>query len=110
MDEVGRKREDDWFRQNERQLLEAAREARAKREQERAALERDEERKRLRDLHFMKCPKCGHDLQAVHEAGIEVDRCTFCEGVFLDAGELEELFLKKGAAERQGLWKRLLGI
>src|SRR5918994_445829 len=34
-----RRREDDWFRQNERQLLEAARVAREKRERERAALE-----------------------------------------------------------------------
>ena len=110
MDDSSRRREDDWFRQNERRLLEAAREAREKRERERVAHEKEGERKRLRDLHLMKCPKCGHDLETVDHGGVEVDRCTFCEGIFLDAGELEELFLKKSAAERQGIVRRLLGI
>lgn len=110
MEQLDRSREDDWFRQNERHLLEAAREARLKRERERAAREKESERRRLRELHFMKCPKCGHDLKAEQQHGIEVDRCTFCEGVFLDAGELEDLFLKKKAEERQGITRWLLGI
>jgi len=58
-----RKREDEWFLANEKQLLETARLAREKREAERSGAEKDEERKRLRDLHLMKCPKCGHDLK-----------------------------------------------
>ena len=37
--EQDRKREDEWFLENERQLLETARQARLKREQERAAKE-----------------------------------------------------------------------
>ena len=59
------KREDEWFLRNEKQLLEAARVARLEREQERRAKEEAEETRRLRDLHFMKCPKCGMDLQPV---------------------------------------------
>ena len=110
MEEADRRREDDWFRQNEKQLLEAAREARLKRERERREQEKDEEKKRLKDLHFMKCPKCGHDMAAEKKEGIEVDRCTFCEGIFLDAGELEILFLKKKPEERRGITKWLLGI
>ena len=39
MDETGSEREDDWFRENEKELLEEARVAREKREAERAAQE-----------------------------------------------------------------------
>lgn len=109
LDETDRSREDDWFRRNEQQLLEAARVARLKRQEEREAAEKAEERKRLRDLHHMKCPKCGHDMKAQDAEGIEVDRCTFCEGLYLDAGELEELFSKR-QDERRAIWRRVLGI
>ena len=44
MDEHDNKREDQWFRENEKVLLENARIAREKREQERAALEAESER------------------------------------------------------------------
>ena len=56
--------EDDWFRQNEVELLETARRARLARQAEREAKEKAEERQRTKALHFMKCPKCGHDLRA----------------------------------------------
>lgn len=105
-----RKREDDWFLQNEKKLLEDAREAREKREAERRARETEEERARLKELHWMKCPKCGHDLKVQSLEGVDIDRCTFCEGFFVDAGELEQLFLKKGVGQRQSFMRRLLGI
>lgn len=110
MTDVDRRREDEWFRQNELQLLEAARHARLKRQAEREMEEKAEERERTKALHFMKCPKCGHDLRAEPLDGIEIDRCTFCEGFFLDAGEVEQLFLKRKAPEQQGFIRRLLGI
>lgn len=49
----------------------------------------ESERARLKELHFMRCPKCGMELIAVDYKGIEVDKCSECEGVWLDAGELE---------------------
>ena len=104
-----RRREDDWFQKNERELLEAARAAREKRAKQRAASEREEEMRRLRDLHHMKCPKCGHDLKEEVLEGIHIDRCSFCEGIFLDTGELDRLFLKKDS-ERKGLLRKLLGV
>ena len=70
-------------------MLEKARVARAKREHERAESEALEERQRAKQLHFMKCPKCGHDLAQCDLEGVNVDQCSFCEGVFLDAGELD---------------------
>jgi uncharacterized protein len=104
-----RSREDDWFRQNERELLEAARIARLKRQQEREAGEKEEERRRLRELHYLKCPKCGHDMKAQELSGVEVDRCSHCEGVFFDAGEFESIFTKR-AEERHSFWRGLLRI
>jgi acetyl-CoA carboxylase beta subunit len=108
--ETDRRREDEWFLQNERKLLAEARKARLKREEERAAKEMEEAHARLREQHFMKCPKCGHDLRAEDLDGIEIDRCTFCEGFFMDAGELEQLFLQKEQKDRVSIIRRLLGI
>jgi len=48
-----------------------------------------EEKKKLKELHYMKCPKCGMELVTISYKGIEVDKCSGCEGVWLDAGELE---------------------
>lgn len=104
-----RKSEDDWFRKNEQQLIEAARVARQKREAERARQETEEQRSKLRELHFMKCPKCGHDLAEEDLEGVRLDRCTFCEGIYLDAGELDQLFAKRDE-ERKGFFRRLVKI
>jgi uncharacterized protein len=103
------RREDEWFRENEKHLLEAARVARERRERERSEKEAASERKKIRDAHYMKCPKCGHDLKEEDLVGVKVDRCTHCEGVFFDAGELDQLFAKK-AEERRGFFRRLAGI
>ena len=110
MDDTGRRREDDWFRENEKKLLDDARKAREAREAERLAKESAAERQRLKDLHYMKCPKCGHDLKVEALDGIEIDRCTFCEGFFVDAGELEQLFLVRKQSERQSFLRGLLRI
>lgn len=110
MDDVSRQRENDWFRENERKLLEEAQLARKAREAARKAKETAAERQRLKQLHHMKCPKCGHDLKVQNLEGIEIDRCSFCEGFFVDAGELEQLFLRKKQSQRQGFLRGLLGI
>lgn len=48
-----------------------------------------EEKRKIRTLHHMKCPKCGMDLIEVDYKSIKVDRCSGCEGVWLDPGELD---------------------
>jgi len=35
------------------------------------------------------CPECGSSLTAERVEGIEVDRCTHCVGIWLDAGEYD---------------------
>jgi len=107
--EQDKAREDDWFRKNEQELIEAARLAREKREKERAAREKEDERRRLKELHHMKCPKCGHDMTEKDFEGLEVDVCTFCEGIYFDAGELDKLFLKRDS-DRKGFLGRLLKL
>lgn len=57
-------------------------------EEKREALA-EKERARLKDLHFMRCPKCGMNLVEIDYKGVKVDKCSSCEGIWLDAGELE---------------------
>jgi Zn-finger nucleic acid-binding protein len=37
----------------------------------------------------MRCPKCGMELIEIDYKGIMIDECSECEGIWLDAGELE---------------------
>jgi uncharacterized protein len=106
---VDSKSEDEWFRRNEQELLETARLARLKREAERAAKEKADETRRLKDLHFMKCSKCGHDMKEEKLEKVSVDRCTHCEGVFFDAGELEQVF-RQQAEQRRNFFRKLLKL
>ena len=50
-----------------------------------------EEKEHLKKLHFMRCPKCGMELIEIDYKGIKVDKCSECEGIWLDAGELEAI-------------------
>jgi len=49
----------------------------------------EEEKKRLREIHYMRCPKCGMQLIEIDYKNIKVDKCSGCDGIWLDAGELE---------------------
>jgi hypothetical protein len=60
-----------------------------KREEEKAAQLEADEKKRMKEMHYMHCPKCGMQLIEINYKGIAVDKCSSCEGIWLDAGELE---------------------
>jgi hypothetical protein len=61
----------------------------------------EEDKRKLMDLHYMRCPKCGMELSEIDYKGIAVDKCFNCEGVWLDAGELESVAkLEKGALDK----------
>ena len=51
----------------------------------------EQEREQTKAQCYMKCPKCGADLNEVIFRGIKIDRCLLCDGVWLDEGELEKL-------------------
>jgi uncharacterized protein len=54
-----------------------------------------EERESARALHFMKCPKCGMQLEEMAFRDVRVDKCFSCEGIWLDKGELQTLHTKE---------------
>ncbi len=66
-------------------------ERRRRLEEERVKALEGAERQRLKELHHMRCPKCGMQLQEVEYKGVKIDKCFQCEGIWLDAGELETL-------------------
>lgn len=47
-----------------------------------------EERKAL---HWMKCAKCGYDLQSIPWRHVEVEKCFHCGAIVLDEKDLEDL-------------------
>lgn len=50
-----------------------------------------EERKMLKELHHMRCPKCGMELREIKFKGVNIDKCFSCEGAWFDAGEIETM-------------------
>ena len=60
-----------------------------------------EQRIKEKELHYMKCPKCGMNLVEIDYKNIKVDKCSECEGIWLDAGELETI----GQMDKGGLDK-----
>jgi len=65
----------------------------------------EQERLRRKELHFMHCPKCGMKLIEVDYKSLKIDRCSACDGIWLDAGELE------AAVElERGLLGRIFGL
>lgn len=65
----------------------------------------EEEKKSLRELHYMHCPKCGTPLQEELLQEIAVDICPVCHGVWLDQGELAKL-----TEDTKGIFGFLRGI
>jgi ribosomal protein L37AE/L43A len=55
----------------------------------------------LKELHFMRCPKCGMELIQIEYKGIKIDECSECRGIWLDAGELSTVSkLEKGVLDK----------
>jgi len=73
--------------------------------QEREAKLAQEERERRKALHFMKCPKCGADLEEIALSDVKVDKCFQCEGMWLDSGELDRITRKDA-----GFVRRLVSV
>jgi len=74
-------------------------------EQESRAAE--EERLRVLTVARGRCPKCGAPLVAVQYRSVELDKCSRCQGLWLDCGELNHVL-----AEEKGFLgglKRIFG-
>jgi hypothetical protein len=90
--------EEEYFARQELKL-------RRKLAEERQANVEEEERQRQRALHYMRCPKCGSELEEIAFGGVRVDKCFNCEGVWLDKGELDTIRTKE-----PGFGRRLLDV
>lgn len=65
---------------------------------------RGQEHEHKQKIHWMKCPKCGEDMNEVEMDGLKVDRCTVCDGIYFDKGELDLLLESR---EHGNFWHRL---
>ena len=86
-DERKKAQEDEYFVKKERELL-----ANLKAKQE-------ETKTSLQKTCYMHCPKCGAPLKARSFQKVEIDQCTGCNGIWLDAGELDQV-----AGKEEGSW------
>jgi len=77
-------------------------------EEEKQIKLQEEEKQKLKELHFMRCPKCGMNLVEIDYKHIKVDKCSSCEGIWLDAGEMEQVSkLEKSSLDKLfGVFKR----
>lgn len=80
--------------------------------QNKELIEKMRQRKNLetastKPTHFMKCPKCTGELSEIELAGIRVDQCGECRGIYFDPGELEILMESKEPKGFLGAMKRL---
>ena len=48
----------------------------------------------------MDCPACRNAMITLELAGVEIDHCVDCGGIWLDAGELELLMNESAKARR----------
>jgi Zn-finger nucleic acid-binding protein len=96
-DDRKRALEEDYFRRKEQEAIEKLR---AKREAE--------HREREAAGVSLICPKCGGKLAELLYEDIEIDRCASCNGVWLDAGELELLTAREEQGEKRGWLGRML--
>ncbi len=70
----------------------------------------ESEKRRLKELHFMHCPKCGQKLVTEPYGKVEVDVCPSCKGMWLDASELEQIIEhSKASATFKRFLKTVLG-
>jgi hypothetical protein len=86
--------EEEYFHRKEQEALEKTRQRLTA-----EARERDETA-----VALMRCPKCAEELEEIAFQGIQVDRCTGCQGVWLDPGEIERLTAKDNQGWLARFW------
>jgi hypothetical protein len=85
MRNLGYSKEDEYFHKKDLELIQKMREAANERKRELAEQHKDQP-------YWMKCPKCGSDLdETVLDNVVHIDSCSACGGQFFDRGELDLL-------------------
>ena len=89
--DVERAREDHYFAQRDKALLEKMKAGQAAGEN-------------IREEALGRCPRCGVPLRHQQLHGVTIDQCEKCGGLWLDKGELEAI----GKVENEGWIARWL--
>lgn len=89
-DERRRGLEEEYFRRKDKESLERLREA-----------IREEAKQTSAEPVTMTCPRCTGKLHAEVYDEVNIDRCDTCGGIWLDAGELEQIV---NAENPSGRW------
>ena len=94
-DERKKAQEDEYFIKKERELL-----AKLKAKQE------SEAKETVKQSAELKCPRCGETLKEQTFQKILIDQCPSCHGIWLDAGELEQIAGKENESWLGRFWKK----
>lgn len=87
---LGYSKEDEYFFKKDQELI-------SKLRGQAAAHRKELEDANKEKPHWMTCPKCGGQLkEELFRNLILLDRCSGCEGVYLDHGELEIVLKAQG--------------
>ena len=94
-------REEEFFKRQDKEKIEKMRSS--------LDIKREEEaRQKRKETHWMKCPKCGSDLEEINFQNVMIDKCAECQGIWLDHGELE-LLANAQAPLAKGFLSKLFG-
>ena len=87
--------EEEYFRRKDKESLDRLREA-----------IREEADAKNAEPATMGCPRCKGQLRAEAYEQVNIDRCDTCGGVWLDAGELEQIISEESGSGRwfHALW------
>lgn len=66
---------------------------------------KNEEKQKMKDLHFMHCSKCGMELQSITFQGFILEKCFHCGVYVLDEDEFEKL-----AGREEGFLSSIVGL
>jgi hypothetical protein len=82
---AGYSQEEEYFYKANRELIDKLRETQNTTRKEQAET-------RQKDLHWRKCPECGHEMHDVPmNTGVRLEECGHCHGVFFSDKELDKL-------------------
>lgn len=81
--------EEEYFNRRNKEALDRLREAR-----------HEEARSRGEERATMDCPRCDGRLHESSFDDVRIDQCDKCQGIWLDAGELEHIVAQENAPGR----------
>jgi uncharacterized protein len=94
-DERKKAQEDEYFVKKEQEQLAKLR-----------AKHEAETKSAAKEASSMRCPKCGEPLKERSFQKITIDQCTACHGIWLDAGELEQVAEKESGGWLGKFWQK----